>query len=209
VSVSEGPRVRSRVLRASVGAVCLLIAAMTFWRSGGHAQQASDRLPTPSGPYVLDPRIRTAGAVVGLTQTQLTQLRVQFGSNWPSDLHASAYYLTVARIIVLHPNYANADPARTGAIIAYEYMHYIWDTQRHPAGLKEWLQELRASDPVANAYLERAIAVDNGDVNQTWTEMLSIACTMTQDAHMPRDLVSYCDMQLPGRHALPQSAFPF
>ena len=179
-----------------------LLLAVTHWNA------PRDRIPAPPGPYVLDGRIRVAGALIGLAPAQLTALRVQFDSPWPAGDRGVATYLEVARTIIIHPDYGQVAPAELAAVIAYEYMHFVWSHKSHPAALTSWMNQVAMTYPAARQRLDETLQID-GSPKERWTELLSITCTKTQDAHMTSQLVAYCDQELPGRRNLPLSYFVY
>jgi hypothetical protein len=169
--------------------------------------KAQDRIPAPAGPYVLDSRIQAAGALIGLTPDQLTRVHVQFDSPWPGG-EALGMYLSRPRTIIINPSYAQRAPLDVAAVIAYEYMHDVWTRHSHPVALMSWMDAVVDTYPEAARHLDETLDLD-GTTDVRATELLSIACTQTVDAHMNPGLVAYCDQELPGRHNLPVTNFVY
>jgi hypothetical protein len=197
-----------RTLWKAVAALAVLALGIHFVMAVKHSKAPRDRIAAPSGPYVLDSRIRDAGAVIWLTPGQLSALHVQFDSPWPAGGQAVGVYIDDARTIIIQPDYGYVAPAQLATVIAYEYMHFVWSHKSHSAALASWLNQIVLAYPAAEQNLEETLQVD-ADPQDRWTELLSIACTETQDAHMAPQLVAYCDQALPGRRNLPATHFVF
>jgi hypothetical protein len=199
---------RPQTLWKVVAAVSVLALGIHFIVAVKHSKAPHERIPAPSGPYVLDSRIRDAGATIWLTPAQLSALHVQFDSPWPGGDQSDAIYIDDARTIIIDPHATTAVPGKLAQTIAYEYMHFVWSHKSHPAALTSWLSQLVDTNPAAQQHLEETLQVDGGQQDR-WTELLSIACTQTQDAHLSPQLVAYCDQELPGRRNLPALHFSY
>ena len=192
----------------AVAALAVLAIGAHFLLAVKHSKALRDRFPAPPGPYVLDSRIRAAGAAIWLTPDQLSALHVQFDSPWPAGDQAVGVYIDDVRTIIIRPDYRNVAPWQLETVIAYEYMHFVWSHRSHPAALTSWLNQIVLTYPAAKHILDETLQVDGG-AEDRWTELLSIACTETQDAHMAPQLVAYCDQELPGRRNLPAMHFVY
>jgi hypothetical protein len=191
-----------------VAALCVLALGVHFLLAARHSNAARQGIPAPPGPYVLDSRVRVAGTIIGLTPEQLTALHVQFDSPWPARDQGIATYLDDSRTIIIHPDYSHVGSLELAAVIAYEYMHFVWSHESHPAALTSWMDQVVLSYPAAKQRLDETLEIDGGPEDR-WTELLSITCTQTQDAHMTTQLVAYCDQELPGRRNLPLANFVY
>lgn len=205
--VQVARRTRGEVSFVSVAVFLIILCLVVFLRPAQQRAAASpDIIPAPSGPYVLNPQIRDAGAQIWLSPETLTTLHVQFDSPWPKP-NAVGLYLSHARTILINPDYASSSADLAG-IIAYEYMHDVWSRRSHPSALASWLDEAAASDPAVAQSLGDTLALD-GSSDVRYTELLSITCTQTTDTHLRPELVAYCDQELPGRRNLPRADFPY
>jgi hypothetical protein len=206
--VAGARRTTGTVSIATVVILLIVLGLVVFLRPSQHrATGAPDAVPAPSGPYVLTAQIREAGARIWLSPEQLAALHVQFDSPWPKP-GALGMYLSHARTIIVNPDYAAEGSFDLAGIIAYEYMHDVWSTRTHPAGLTSWMDEVAASDPAVDQRLSDTLSLD-GSSDVRYTELLSITCTQTTDAHLRPELVAYCDQELPGRRNLPATDFPY
>ncbi|HEX4432114.1 MAG TPA: hypothetical protein VHZ96_22785 [Frankiaceae bacterium] len=196
------------MLSVGVAALSVIAIGVHLLFAVRHATAPRDVIPAPTGPYALDSRIRDAGAVIWLTPEQLSSLHVQFDSPWPAGDQSIGVYIDDARTIIIRPDYASSAPARVATVIAYEYLHFVWSHRPHPAALTSWLDQLVVSYPAAKQNLDETLQVD-GDPQDRYTELLSIACTQTEDAHLAPQLVAYCDQELPGRRNLPLANFVY
>jgi hypothetical protein len=199
---------RTRILWNVVAALGVIAIGVHLLLAVHHQNSPRDGIPAPPGPYVLDSRIRDAGAILGLTPAQLTALHVQFDSPWPAGDQGIATYLDASRTIIIRPDYRRAAPLRLATVIAYEYMHFVWSHESHPAALASWMNQVVLTYPAAQQRLDETLDIDGGPGDR-WTELLSITCTETQDIHMPTQLVAYCDQVLPGRRNLPLANFVY
>lgn len=201
-------RTTSGVSLALVAVLLVVLGAVLLLHPTQHrAAGGPDPVPAPTGPYVLSAPIREAGAKIWLSPAQLTALHVQFDSPWPKP-GALGMYLSHARTIIVNPDYATAGSFDLAGIIAYEYMHDVWSRRSHPAGLTSWMDDVASSDPAVAQRLDDTLALD-GSSDVRYTELLSITCTQTSDAHLGPELIAYCDQELPGRHNLPSTDFVY